>query len=172
MKKKRIGYKIVLFWVCLIFTFLSLTSIVIFAASGYHMNWTNLSMEKTGLIWLRGEEKNIEILLNGKKKGKKIPIRLTNLFPGWYEITIKKEGYFTWRKSLNVEANQAYEVRNVMLFKKDQKPIAVNDQEEEKLIEKANVAVEVTTNKGEIYYGERLVTRFMDDPSFYVVYND
>lgn len=112
--------------------FLTISPTIIFLASGYRYDFINKSVQKTGLISIKSKPEDALILLNNKKqynffnkyfsKNKQAiisPANIPNLLPGNYIIDLKKEGYWGWRKSVNLLPNKAINFKNVFLFKKN-----------------------------------------------------
>lgn len=102
-----------------IIIFITLTPLLIFYYSGYQWDWRKNKIIKTGAFLIETNPKNALIYLNGKLQKKKTPALINNLLPDEYLIEIKRQGYHTWRKILNVESKQVTFAQNIELFLKD-----------------------------------------------------
>lgn len=171
MKKRKTMLRM-LFWVALVVVFTTLTTLFVFAAAGFRVNWQTKSISKTGLIVLKGEENNVEIKLNGKFMGNKLPLRLPYLLPGWYEVTISRDTYITWQKSIWVSMGQAYEEKDVVLWRSDMKAEVESDENRVSLLNNTKTPDNIIIDGGEVAADGKLVTRFMETPGFYAWYSD
>jgi len=109
----------VIFWVCL-FLFLLIAPLAIFYSQGYRFDFDSKKITQTGGLFLKVFPKSAEIYLDGKLKKKTDfffgSILIENLLPKKYKIEIKKEGYFTWEKNLEIKEKEVTEAKNVILF--------------------------------------------------------
>ena len=108
LKKRRI-----LFFISAVI-FLLFSPIIIFFASGYKYNWEKNCWLKTGSFYFRIYPSDVEILINGQKKG------VTNdsvsyLLPGKYQVELKKYGYQEWRKNMMIKPELITEVSGLVL---------------------------------------------------------
>lgn len=89
------------------FFFLSLTVIplttyfVILFAKGYRPSLNQTSLKPTGILVLTSYPDGAQAYINGTLKT--ATNSTVNLDPGSYEIEIKKEGFFPWKKQLLIE---------------------------------------------------------------------
>ncbi|MCX6799583.1 MAG: PEGA domain-containing protein, partial [Candidatus Falkowbacteria bacterium] len=96
---------------------------------------------KTGLINIKSDPSNAEVLLNGEKqynflqkylnKNKsnlQTPAVITNLLPKEYAITLKKENYWDWNRVVNLKANEAINIGEIILFKKQLPESVINEE--------------------------------------------
>ena len=112
----------VLFSICVILFVLTAPS-VIFYSQGYRFDFETRKIVQTGGIYLRTSQRNAEIYLNGKLKDTTSIFTnsclIENLLPKTYSIEIKKEGYHTWQKNLEVKEKQVAEAKNVLLIQQN-----------------------------------------------------
>ncbi len=97
--------------------------LAIFYSQGYRFDFRNKKFIKTGGLFLKTVPRQTDVYLDGKFK-KKTDILfgeafLNNLIPKKYEITIKKEGYFSWEKNLEVKSGTVTEAKEITLFPKN-----------------------------------------------------
>jgi hypothetical protein len=78
------------------------TVLIILFAKGYRPSMTTRRFMPTGLLVADSFPDGAQIYLNGKLTS--ATNTTVNLTPGEYDAEIKKEGYFTWKKHLNVQA--------------------------------------------------------------------
>ncbi|MDP2930491.1 MAG: hypothetical protein Q8N56_02715 [bacterium] len=110
----------ILFYGCLAI-FIIIAPLVVFYAQGYRIDFENRRITKTGAFYFRISPKNSDIFLDGKlvKKNQSFflnSILIENLLPGNYTVEIKKQDYSLWKKTLEIKAMEATEVKNILLF--------------------------------------------------------
>jgi len=107
----------------LIILFVLITPVVILYSQGYRLDFTNKKLSQTGGFFLKAEPKQVEIYLDGKLAKKTDflfgSVFLQNLLPKKYDIQVKKEGYYTWEKTLEVKEKEVTEARNIVLIPAD-----------------------------------------------------
>lgn len=113
--KRRILY------LSLIIVFLVIAPFLILYASGYNFEFLEKKIIKTGLLVINSEPRGADIYLNQYFSKKRTPERLANLRPGEYTVEVKKTGYQTWQKKLQVFANYSTFADEIVLFKKTPK---------------------------------------------------
>ena len=155
--KRRTRNLILLFFLII---FIFSCPFVILYCKGYRLDFENRSLIKTGAIFIKAKPGNYKIYLDEEL------IKETNflfnstfikkLLPGEYNIKVKRNGYFTWEKNLEVKEERVEEARNILLFPKDPKKslflsdieyfsvkennlIIIKEYKEEKFIESINL---------------------------------
>jgi len=139
----------IFFW-SLAVIFVIATFVISLYATGYRFNlsWPlkfNRILEKTGALFLNSEPKGADVALTGhsgkelKSKtgllGKKIyqtPIKIKNLLPGEYFLEVTKDGYWPYKKTVNVFPGSAAYVEDITLFRQDT-PLKVMDAKLQKI---------------------------------------
>jgi hypothetical protein len=80
-------------------------------------------LTKTGGFFIKAEPRQAEIYINGRLEKKTDfffnSVLVKNLLPKKYKIEIKKEGFFTWEKTLEIEEKNVIEIKSVILFPKN-----------------------------------------------------
>ena len=158
--KKRILF--VIFWITLVTSFLFSAFLILLKANGYQLNYKNWKIIQTGMIILSGDPNAAQVTINGRKLGH-LPIRLTNLSPGNYEVTIVLPGYSLWQRKIRVEEGKASSFQNITLFFKQAKEYLINEENltAENLSQEATrYTRELKISGAEIFFEEKLVTRF------------
>lgn len=100
--------------------FLLAAPAVILYSQGYRLDLENLSIVKTGAIFLEPRPAPVELYINENlvKKSNFVfqNIYIGNLLPKTYFIEIKKQGYFGWNKTLMIFPKLVTEAKNIYLF--------------------------------------------------------
>lgn len=112
-------FKIILFWLIASISFVLIGGFLVISANGYKINWSGLTLQKTGLISLRSQPNNVQVMINGKLKSQKTPYVLDQLLPGWYDIEVTKAQYQTWSRTIQVSGGFASNYNNIILFLTD-----------------------------------------------------
>jgi len=109
----------ILFLICL-FLFLLIAPVTIFYSQGFRFDFEAKKITQTGGLFLKVFPKSAEIYLDGKLKKKTDfffgSVLIENLLPKKYKIEVKKEGYLTWEKILEIKEQQVTEAKNIILF--------------------------------------------------------
>ena len=90
--------------------------IIILYATGYSYNFKKNKIEKTGIIFIESIPKDASVFINNEYK-KNTPAKFRRVLPDIYEVTISKEGYYPWKKTLKVESNLTTFANHIVLFK-------------------------------------------------------
>ena len=111
-----------LFITCL-FLFICATPVAVLYSQGYRFNFEEKKFIQTGGIFFKTQPKQAEIYLDGKLKKKTSfifgSLLVSNLIPNKYEVQVKKEGYHSWQKTLEVKERQVTEAKSIVLFPED-----------------------------------------------------
>jgi len=110
-----------------IVAFLITAPILILYASGYRYNLKKNQLKKTGALFIKTEPKSAAIYIDNKMQTEKTPAQITHIFPNSHEIAIKKTGYYTWEKKLEIHPQTTTFAENIVLFKKNE-PIAIKTE--------------------------------------------
>lgn len=109
----------IIFWV-FCFLFILATPLIIFYSQGYRFDWQQKKVLQTGAFYFKTAPVKADIYLNGKFKKRTSMITgsilLKNILPKTYTVEIKKEGYHSWKKELEVKERQVTEAKNIILF--------------------------------------------------------
>lgn len=116
-RKSRVFY----FILAIIIFFLSAVSLLYYA-NGWRFDFNNHSFAKVGAITLQSEPRSAEIILNGIKVNSTTPSTIRNILPGTLQITLQKNGYLNWSKTLTVVSGTAYQLDPIILLKNQSLP--------------------------------------------------
>lgn len=112
----------ILFFICVILFALVSPAIVLYS-QGYRIDLESKKITKTGGIFLKAEPKQAEIYLDGELAAKTNfitgSVYIENILPKNHKIEIKKEGFFSWEKNLQVEEGRVAEAKTIVLFQKN-----------------------------------------------------
>ncbi len=101
--------------------FFSVTPFIVAYSLGYRVDFENREIVATGGIYVRTSPQAAEIIIdnnNPEKPGMfSNAVFVQDLLPRQHSVTIKKDGYFQYQKTLPVKQNEVTKLENVMLFK-------------------------------------------------------
>ena len=124
MKKK---YRIIYAFI-LVVVFIIVAPLLVLYATGYRYNFSENRVIKTGVLAVDSDPRNAQITINDKKAGSRTPTVVKNLFPGDYSVSIEKEGYFGWEKSLSVFPNRSTSTERVSLLKSNSPTLVTEEK--------------------------------------------
>lgn len=104
-----------------ILIFLVLGAYLLITAQGLTFDFQNLQFVKTGALFLKFNPSDASLFLNGKPKeisrGFVIPsVLITDLRPGAYRLELRKKGYATWEKNLDVKSGLVTAATHIELW--------------------------------------------------------
>lgn len=89
---------------------------IILIANGYKIIYQANKIQKTGMIYLRSNPKDVKVMLNGELQATKTPTRINNLDDGRYDIKLTKTGYHDWQKTLSIDPGYVSAENDIVLF--------------------------------------------------------
>ena len=92
---------------------LGITWILIQLGNGYRPNFQNRTVALTGLMVTNSEPKGAQVIINGEVRT--ATDDTLNLEPGSYQVELKKNGFFPWSKTLQIEPSLVTQT-NATLF--------------------------------------------------------
>ncbi len=103
-----------------LFIFILLAPILTLYFQGYRIDLEKRRLTQTGGLFLKTTPKQTEVYLNEKISEKTDfffgSVLIESLLPKKYNIEVKKDGYSTWEKSLEIKEKEVTEIKNVVLF--------------------------------------------------------
>ncbi|MCX6792611.1 MAG: PEGA domain-containing protein [Candidatus Falkowbacteria bacterium] len=108
--------------------FCILVPVILIYATGNTINWSRLSLEKTGSILIDSEPNGATVFLNGEKLNSnflevfqgKTPLitkaKVNNLAPGEYTIRLEKNGYWPWEEKFRLSPGGVTNFGTIGLF--------------------------------------------------------
>lgn len=116
----------------LILLFFVISPIIVGYTAGYRYNFETREIQQTGVISVDIEPRDATVTINGTVVESAIPLRLSNLAPGVYHISITRAGRKSWEKDVTVESKQTTYIRGITLFE-DALPIILLQDPSEKI---------------------------------------
>lgn len=123
-----------------IFLFLSILFILVapsavFYSLGWRFDWKTKNIIQPGVFYFRVWPKNVQIYLNGNLEEKTDfffgSTLVENLLPGNHNIEIKKEGFHSWEKTLEIKKRQVTEAKNIVLIPENPNFIIITEETED-----------------------------------------
>lgn len=109
----------ILFLICL-FLFFLITPLVVLYSQGYRIDWDLKKIIKTGSFYFKVWPDGAQVFINGtfqKKTGFiSNSVYINNLTPKEYKVEIKKQGFQTWQKNIEIKENLVTISGNVILI--------------------------------------------------------
>jgi len=109
----------ILFLSLLIF-FLIIASLTVFYSMGWRFDWKTKKITQPGIFYFKIWPKSVQIYLDDKLKEKTEfffgSILIENLLSKEYKVEIKKEGFYTWKKTLEIRKREVTEAKNIVLI--------------------------------------------------------
>ena len=141
----------VLFFFCAVLFFITAPSVVLYS-QGYRLDFDQMKVIKTGAFYAKVLPKGAEIFI-AQEFAKKTDfffgsIFIENLLPKKYAIEIKKPGYQSWKKDLEIQQAQVSEAKNIILV-----PNNLNLE----LLEKDINQFFASPNSGKIIYEKKII---------------
>jgi len=114
------------FLICLL-AFVLIAPAAVLYSQGYRIDFNppagGIKISRTGGLFLKVVPKQAEVFLDGKLSKKTDfffgSVFIENLLPQKYKVEVKKEGYHSWEKTLEVKEKEVTEAKNVVLFPRD-----------------------------------------------------
>ncbi len=120
----------ILFVLC-IFLFLLAAPTVLLYFQGYRFDFEKKELVQTGGLYFKVLPASSQVYLDGdfKKRtsGFTGSVLIENLIPREYQVEIKKAGYHSWQKNLEVWERRVTEAKNVILFPQNPDFTIVNE---------------------------------------------
>lgn len=152
--------------VVIIITLALVGTYLLMMANGYKINLQAKKIQKTGMIYLKTEPKDVEIFLDDKLMASKTPARLSYLLPKRYTALIKKDEFHSWSKTMSVESGLVEVHQNIILFRVQPKML-IASLDDVTLIDNykkdTSDTLGLVVKDSEIWWGKDLITR-MSEP--------
>lgn len=99
--------------------FLITAPLVVLYTAGFRYEFGNNTIVKTGVLSVSTIPKGALLSVDGKDVSTKTPVVVDTILPGTHLLTIQKEGFFPWKKELEVFSQSTTFADNVVLFGSD-----------------------------------------------------
>jgi len=117
-------FYIILRWLGLV---IGLVILVILAAYillyslGIKVDLNNMKFERTGMLYLKSHPNNAIIKIDNKELTFKTPLKIRWLLPGEYSLSVCKQGFYCWTKTVLIKEGMVDEEKSIRLFYKKSK---------------------------------------------------
>jgi len=105
----------------LVIIFALATPPTILYAMGYSFDWQKKTLAQTGGFYFKSSPASAQILIDNKND-KSTPRLISRLLPKIYSVEITLDGFYSWKKNLEVSPKLVVEARNIILFPKTLTP--------------------------------------------------
>lgn len=113
-----------IFFFAFIFLFVLAAPSVILYSQGYRLDFNppagGIKIVQTGGLYFKVSPRSAQVYVNGNLKDTTSIFTnsalVENLLPKTYYVEIKKDGYYSWQKTLTVTERQVAEAKNITLF--------------------------------------------------------
>lgn len=133
--------------------FFIITPYIVAYSLGYRVDFENKKLVATGGIYVKVWPEPAEIYINSKLAGKTNMLSgfvfMQNLLPKSHNVLVKKNGYFSYQKTLDVKEKEVAKLEHVVLFKeqilfeiltdKTQSPFIEPKEQEKYIIKNGNL---------------------------------
>lgn len=119
MKIKRHHVTSTIFWLIASISFVLIGGYLVTVANGYKINFTNFSLQKTGLLYIKTEPREITVEINNKIRSKTTPYTMDQVLPGWYDVVLSKPEYQPWSRTVKVDGGYSTRLDQIDLFFKN-----------------------------------------------------
>jgi hypothetical protein len=107
----------------LVFCFLATAPLIVFYSLGWRMDFRTFRISQPGIFYFKTFPNSVQISINGKMKKKTDfffgSAIVENLSPAKYDVELAKDGFFSWKKKLQINKGEATEAKNIILFPKN-----------------------------------------------------
>lgn len=137
-----------------VFLFFIATPAVILYSQGYLFNFSNLSLKKTGAIFVSTSPKGVRIFVNDKLAATTSNIifsqgkLLSHLTPGEYAVKIEKDEFASWDKKLVVEPQLVAEARNIFLTPQNARAEIIEEKVSDVILSESNAMIAYVKTDG------------------------
>ncbi|PIU24550.1 hypothetical protein COT12_00420 [Candidatus Berkelbacteria bacterium CG08_land_8_20_14_0_20_39_8] len=155
---------------------LVISSCLVFWGMGYKFNWQTMKIIHTGIVYMTFAPDNVEVAVSGQKPSEVKSVFEAQFLPGYYDVKISKDGYYSWQQHIKVIADQVGWYKNIVLFKTKPEISVISDQNIISSIDSPydilvkNPEGDLSFNQHEIWLGDDLVTRLSNQISSVIWY--
>jgi hypothetical protein len=114
--------RLIILLICALF-FLVIAPPIVLYSLGYRIDFEQKKIVATGGIYIKAWPQPAEFYVDSKLGGKtnmfSDSVFVQNLLPKKHNILIKKEGYFSYQKTLDIKEKEVVKIEHVILFKEN-----------------------------------------------------
>lgn len=153
-----------IYWLLLIGSFSVIGFLLVAKATGYRYNNHVGRWQKTGMLIVETTPKDSILLLDGQRFTLSGSTRIPNVLPGTYRTQVMRNDYNFWEETVTINPGFVVTLAPVMLYLKQPLELPPTPEHEQRLAQ-AFPDGELRIVEGELWYGTRLVSRFVDPPT-------
>lgn len=142
MKRSDAILRMAAFYLSVVLFFVTLPILLSYAL-GYKIDYRNLKIYKTGIIYLSSTPSGASVYINGRLYKDYTPAQIEELKPGSYKIEVRREGFYPWEGKLEVAPNMVTKADKIVLF-----PV----MRQIKRLSEPEISDFAVSDKGIIYY--------------------
>lgn len=161
-------------WITSVLAFVVVGGGTLVIALGLEVDIKDQRIYQTGILELSSNIDGLggNIYLNDELVANRLPVKLSRVRKGDYEVRIERSGYQPWQAEVKVDANQRVRVRGIVLRFAELRPEATHDIAfTDPRFEPASSLDLKITNGNELWNQGQFITRLsmdMQKPSWYV----
>jgi hypothetical protein len=131
-----------------------ITPFIVLYSQGYRIDWNLKRIIKTGGFYFKVWPEGAQVFIDGKFQKKtgflSNSVYINNLTPKEYKIEIKKEGFLTWQKNLEIKDNWVTTSDNVILIPENPKFVNLSQKVEDFFLspDQRKLIIKEDNNKG------------------------
>jgi len=114
----------ILRWLGLVIGLLAVVALAVYIllySLGIKVDLSNMKFERTGILYLKSYPSNANIKIDNEEQTIKTPVKVRWLLPGEYSLSVCKQGYYCWAKTILIEEGMVDEEKSIRLFYKKPK---------------------------------------------------
>jgi hypothetical protein len=144
-------------------SFVIISSVALFFALGYEINWAARSVKQTGILEIDLTKRNLgaTLYINNEPSGDRFPVRFTHVFPGQYSVVVRKADYQEWQRTVTVEPNKVASYRDILLIKSKPTPVEVSPDDTLPSTLRRTNGIDIREN--ELWVNDTFITRASQD---------
>lgn len=123
--KKAHKIRLTIGYILVIILIVTSTLVLVYAAGGYGVDRKTGQVIQNGLVYIDSAPDGAELYLNGELYKSRTNVRMT-LPQGVYDISIRKEGYRDWNRTITVKGGTVERITYPMLILQDLAPAQID----------------------------------------------
>lgn len=105
-----------LIYLLAILLFIICAPALVLYTAGYRYDMNKHKLLLTGSLFIKSTPTDAMVYINDELAGTKTPLRINHLTPNRYDIRIEKDGYTTWKKSLEILPKETTFAEHITLW--------------------------------------------------------
>jgi len=137
----------------LLILFLIAAPLTVFYSLGWRCDWKTKKVIQPGVFYFKVWPRSVEVYLDGGLKGKTDfffgSVLVENLLSKKYDVEIKKQGFHSWKKTLEIKKREVTEAKNIVLIPQNPNFTVLTKEIEELLFspDKEKIILKEVSNK-------------------------